>query len=86
MVDKKCFSVNRDILIYAFRYALGRMSYAPSIVTDAVKDNIDNISSEDIRLYIKEIYDCEGYGIEFDKEHWLNFAKYLEDVLQDRDR
>lgn len=86
MADKNGFMVNRDILIYALRYSLGRMSYAPSVVSDAIKDNIENISSGDIKLYIREICDCEDYGMEFDKEHWLKFAKYLEGVLEDRDK
>lgn len=78
-------TVERDVLLFAFRYSLGRMSYAPGKVTDAIKDNIENISTVDIKQYIKEIYECENYGMDFDKKHWLNFAKYLENELGNRE-
>lgn len=76
--------VDRDILFFAFRYSLGRMTYAPYTVVSAIKDNINNICSGDIERYIKEIRECENYGMDFDKEHWLNFAKYLEEILHNR--
>lgn len=78
-------TVDRDILFFAFRYSLGRMTYAPYTVVSAIKENINNICSGDIKMYIKEIRECEHYGMDFDKEHWLNFANYLEKVLKDRE-
>jgi hypothetical protein len=73
--------VDRDILIYAFRYALGRSSFAPVIVTDNIKANINNISTGDIQLFIKEINECTYYGMKMDKQHWLNFKDYLQNTL-----
>lgn len=84
MENNNFFKVERDILIFAFRYALGRMSCAPYTVVNAIKSNIKNISDNDIRLYIKEIQECENYGMDFDKEYWLNLKKYLEDELKNR--
>ena len=84
MKNNKSLIVERNILFFAFRYALGRMSNAPYIVTSTLKDNIENISTEDIKQYIKEIQECENYGMDFDKEHWINFAKYLENELKNR--
>lgn len=78
------FKVDREILIFAFRYALGRESFAPSIVTDNIKANIDNINTNDIKLYIKEINECNNYGMEMDKQHWLKFKNYLENILYKR--
>lgn len=86
MEKDKNLKVDRNILFFAFRYALGRMSYAPYTVTSAIKDNIDNISTEDIRQYIKEINEYEGFGMDFDKEHWLSFANFLENELKIRGR
>lgn len=60
------------------------MSYAPSEVTDVIKSNIENISNEDLKLYIKEIDEYKNYGMEMDKQHWINFKNYLTDILNKR--
>ena len=53
----------RELLIYAFRYVLGRRSYAVSTVVELLKKNWDIISEGDKRLYINEIKECkEIYG------------------------
>jgi hypothetical protein len=82
-MDKK-FKVDREILLFAFRYSLGRMSYAPAVITDNIKLNINNISTEDIEVYIKEINEYENYGMEMDRQHWLNFKDYLQRELDRR--
>lgn len=82
-MDKK-FKVDRNILFFAFRYALGRMTYAPSTVIDNIKANIKNIRTNDIEVYIKEINECNNYGMEIDKKCWLNLKNYLEDELNKR--
>lgn len=81
--DKK-FLVERDILIYAFRYSLGRMTFAPIIVVDNIKANIDKISTGDIELYIREIKECSNYGMDCDKDLWTNFLEYLKLELHKR--
>lgn len=83
--DKK-FLVERDILIYAFRYSLGRMTFAPITVIDNIKANIDKISTGDIELYIKEIKECSNYGMDCDKTVWNNFLKYLKTELNNRNK
>ena len=80
----KNIMIDRDIMIYAFRYALGRQSFAPVTVVENIKHNIDKISDNDLKLYIKEIKEFENYGMEFDKSHWLNFISYLENELKNR--
>lgn len=82
-MDKK-YKVDREMIFFAFRYALGRMSYAPSTVTDNIKANIDEISTGDIEAYIKEIKETTNYGMEMDKKHWLGFVEYLEKELEKR--
>lgn len=82
-MDKK-FRVDRETLFFAFRYALGRMTYAPDTVMDNIKANIKDISTGDIETYIKEIKECENYGMDMDKKHWLNFNDYLENELKKR--
>jgi hypothetical protein len=39
----KKYNVDRDILFYAFRYSLGRMTFAPTTVMDNIKANINII-------------------------------------------
>lgn len=81
---KEQFEVSREILIYAFRYAIGRQSSAPDNVIEAIKDNITTLSDHDIELYIREINECTYYGMECDKINWLNLKKYLQNVLNER--
>lgn len=79
------YNINdKELLIYAFRYSLGRMSFAPVTTTDCIKHNIDKFSKEDLNLFIKEINDCENYGMDFDKSHWLNFLSYLKEILKNK--
>ena len=82
-MDKK-LNVDREVLFFAFRYALGRMSYAPSTIMENIKHNIKEISTGDIRAYVKEIEECEHYGMKMDERHWLDFKTYLEAELEKR--
>lgn len=84
MENKNTLKVSRESLIFAFRYSLGRESYAPRVITDDIKSNIENIDNGTIELFIREIKDCEHYGMNFDKTHWLNFKTYLENILEKR--
>lgn len=71
--------MNREIIIYAFRYALGRQSVAPFTVSEYIKENIENISSWDLKLINKEIIECEDFWGDIDKNTWvwlLNFITY----------
>lgn len=45
----------RDVLIYAFRYTLGRRTYAPHTVISILKDNWSLLSDGDKNLYKREI-------------------------------
>ena len=84
MGNTKSLSVSRESLIFAFRYSLGRESYAPRKVTDDIKKNIESIDNGTIELFIREIDSSEHYGMSFDKTHWLNFKDYLINVLNER--
>lgn len=84
MLSYNNLQVDKDVLFFAFRYSLGRMSYAPYTTMGAIKENIDRLSISEIKKYLKEIYECEDYGMDFDEEHWLEFAKYLEQEIINR--
>ena len=60
-----------------FRYALGRKTSAPSIVVEAIQDNIDIFDIWEIEITIKEIDECRDYGMECDKIQWLGFMSWL---------
>ena len=74
----------RDLLIYAFRYTLGRRTYAVSTIVELLKINWDIISEGDKRLYIneikeyKEIYGEKGLGDLCDIHSWNSILNLLE--------
>ena len=67
------------------RYALGRMTFAPTIVIENIKSNILNFTSNEIDIMIKDIeYQAGfGYGHECDEELWLVFANYLRGFIHE---
>ena len=66
----------------AFRYALGRATYAPTIVTEEIKVHIDEFPKHSLKLFIKEIDQASSLGWDCDKETWINFRNFLEDYLR----
>ena len=85
---EKQYKVEGDILFYAFRYALGRQTFAPTTVIDNINNNIELFSNDGLKLFIKEISQAEednSLGNEkIDKPTWLNFRDYLENVINNR--
>jgi hypothetical protein len=62
-----------DILICAFRYAIGRCTYTPSIVAETITDEWPDLSKENRRLIQSEIrYAIERNraGMDCDVEIW----------------
>ena len=71
-----------SILHYAFRYALGRMTLAPSEVSDAIKENIKLFTDYELNLIIKEIYDADDegrIGMNIDRETWYDLVGFIEE-------
>lgn len=65
----------RDVLIYAFRYTLGRSTYAPHTIISILKTNWDLLSDGDKKLYqreIKEAIDNDMAGQEMDRKAWAS--------------
>ena len=70
----------RDIVIFAFRYSLGRMSMAPYSFTSWAKRNIEHISRPDMELMTREIDAAEldkHLGMDCDISTWVNFKHFL---------
>jgi len=77
----------RDIVIYAFRYAITRQSMAGSIFTDWLRENISMVTNHDIRLMVREISEEveHDYFTNIDKPTWVNFGLFLQKVLNERE-
>lgn len=63
----------QHILIFAFRYALGRMSTAPSIVVDELIKNWDGIHENSQRMIKEEICHAIKHnmaGMDCDVKTW----------------
>lgn len=62
-----------EILVYAFRYALGRMTYSTSTVSNEIISNWDDISASHQKLYQREIEEAikmGGAGMDCDVRNW----------------
>ena len=63
----------RVVLLSAFRYALGRMSYVVSVVTEELIKNWDNLDSgekEQIKSEIQEAIKNNNAGHRCDINNW----------------
>lgn len=73
-----------SILFYAFRYSLGRMTFAPSEVTEAIKENIHLFTESEKLRIIKEIHEADEedrIGMDIDRKTWLNLIEFIEETL-----
>lgn len=84
--DKPELKLNRTdfrlLILSAFRYALGRMTYIVPVVASVIRESKDKLDSQAIDLIIQEIEDAEkrdGLGMECDIDVWLRLKKELED-------
>lgn len=62
-----------EMTFYAFRYGLGRMSYAVSTIAGYVRDNWNNLDSKHQELIHKEIKEAmnrDGAGEDIDRAQW----------------
>lgn len=66
-------NISEDILFYAFRYALGRMTYAVNDVAQAIIQNASNLHHSTRNLMAKEIREAihDGHaGMDMDIKQW----------------
>lgn len=70
------------IVCAAFRYALGRRSYAPGLVMRWIKDRADVLTDELRKQIAKEVREWDRMGqLNKDSEYqreWLQFADWIE--------
>lgn len=80
-------SVTPDILFFAFRYALGRRTFAPSIVAKEIKHNIKILPTSDLNNIATEIMEAwvvGGLGDECDIRTWTDLHDVIEAELERR--
>lgn len=78
MTTKLNYEVNlNSVYMFAFRYALGRRTFASSIVSSFLSERLDSLSDFTISQMIKEIDACTDYGDECDKATWYDFRDTL---------
>lgn len=88
MKDEEIINAIRDlkeyereaVLMFAFRYALGRMSMAPSLMVHVISRSKGVLSESMIKSIISEIEMADKQdliGAECDRNIWLDLAKEL---------
>ena len=67
------------VLIFATRYALGRRTYAPYVMRDALQRRARELSERDVDILIGDIEGQakHGYGDPCDEEVWLDTRSWL---------
>lgn len=84
-----------EIVFYAFRYCLGRMSYAVSIFCDYARTYIKSIGRHELELMDKEITEAQEWddagdkrafhgrlGMDCDRRDWLNLRDVIREELK----
>lgn len=71
------------IVISAVRYALGRMTYMPSLTVDYVIRDMNNnrLSERCLKIIANDIKSCKNYGMDCDKVEWFKLLNKIEEVF-----
>ena len=74
------------LLISAFRYALGRSSYVPSVIIDIIENNKEQIREATLGLFIREIeirkqLGPDSLGMSVENELWLDLQERLMEYI-----
>ena len=70
----KIFHVDKEIIMYAFKYALGRSTYATGTMSEFLMKNWDKFSrfeKDQIQHEIREAINEGNIGMEVDKQSWI---------------
>ena len=78
---KDTFCVPEHILFYAFRYALGRRTYAVADVASEIRAHNPTLTKKTRALIIKEIKEADkanALGMDMDRAEWMKTLNILE--------
>ena len=77
----------QQFIIYAERYAIGRMTYVPDEVNQIIRKYLPRISSNTLGVLIQDIEleaNREMLGMDFDKKMWLALLDALKNEREKR--
>ena len=77
----------QQFIIYAERYAIGRMTYVPDEVNQIIRKYLPRISSNTLGVLIQDIEleaDRDMLGMDFDKKMWLALLDALKNEREKR--
>lgn len=77
----------QQFIIYAERYAIGRMTYVPSAVNDIILKYLPFIANNTLGILIRDIEleaDRDMLGMDFDKKMWLALLDTLRNEREER--
>ena len=77
----KVFTVPEYMIVYAFRYALGRSSYAVANVASELRAHNPTLSGKTRALIIKEIEEADSadnLGMDMDRKEWMKTLTVLQ--------
>ena len=69
----------------AVRYAIGRMTYMPSIVVGFIKPLLPKLNNRTLWCFERDIEGANGYGDpDIDKPLWMDFLKAVKAEIERR--
>ena len=75
------------VLVCAFRYALGRMTYVVASVSSEILKHISVLPAKNLSLFIREVNEAEerdALGMDMDKNEWFKVREACAQELKRR--
>lgn len=69
------------VLNCAVRYCLGRTSYMPGLVIDYITPMLPRLTKKTLWCFECDIEGCENYGMDMDKEKWMEFLAKVKEAI-----
>ncbi len=86
-VHKDAFQGLNAIMVYAFRYALGRRTYAVRDVCKFIEQHVNELTENARKLIIREINAASlenGLGDACDSKMWFDLEQYLKEYCSNK--
>lgn len=75
------------VAVCSVRYALGRMTYMPELITSLIAKVLDKLSTKDLYVIANDIKDAPSYGDEkIDKPTWMKFYTLVCEEIKRRQK
>lgn len=79
----------QSLVIYAQRYAIGRLTYAPAEIKDIVLKHLPNLSDNTLNVIVSDIdyhQKKKSLGTQADEALWLDLKQQLIEALASREQ